>query len=63
MTTSTPPEDPRLVEAREALAVIRRSIFADINALSICCTVWVNEADSPNETLVDYIDATLDRTK
>lgn len=55
--------DPRLVEARKALGAIRRAILSEQNSLSIVCTVWMDERDSKNETVVDYIDRTFEITK
>jgi hypothetical protein len=44
-----------------ALEVCRKAIVSDQNGLAIVCTVWV--PDTPSETLVDFIDAALERAR
>lgn len=47
----------RVKELEEALLVIKDSVLEDTTAISD--TLWVAERHSPNETVVDFIDAAL----
>ena len=53
----------KLRDTREALAAVRRAITSPANKLSIICTVWMDPTDSEHETVVDFVDQTLEDTQ